>query len=151
MTRGACRCSLPAISPASPAELRRRDSTELPPARQRTAMRPRSYTPAGISEHLSPLRLAFQTEQGHLLPAPAFFKGRANAWGIYYHRIPSPSGGATPGRAFSLILKPTPGGQLLPCNTNKESLCHYELLIIKIHFHALLFNHLPELKSKGDI
>ncbi len=130
--------------PASPAELRRRDSTQLPPARQRTAMRPRSYTPAGISEHLSPLRLAFQTVQGHLLPAPTFFKGRANAWGIYYHRIPSPSGGATPGRAFSLILKPTPGGKLLPCNTNNESLCHHKLLIININFHAPPFHCPPE-------
>lgn len=113
VTWRACRCLLPAIFPASPAELRRRDSAELPPARQRTAMRPHSYTPAGISEHLSPLRLAFQTAQGHLLPAPAFFKGRPNAWGIYYHQIPSPSGSATPGRAFSLILGPTPGGKLL--------------------------------------
>lgn len=130
--------------PASPAELRRRDSTQLLPARQRTAMRPRSYTLAGISEHLSPLRLAFQTVQDHLLPAPTFFKGRTNAWGIYYHHIPSPSGGATPGRAFSLILKPTPGGKLLPSNTNTESLCHHRLVIIDIHFHAPSFHRLPE-------
>lgn len=54
VTWRACRCLLPAIFPASPAELRRRDSAKLPPARQRTAMRPHSYTPAGISEHLSP-------------------------------------------------------------------------------------------------
>lgn len=111
-TRRACRCLLPAIFPASHAVPCRRDSAKLPPAGQGTAMRPHSYTPAGISEHLSPPRLAFQTAQGHLPRAPAFFKGRPNAWGIYYHQIPSPSGSTTPGRVFSLILMPTPGRKL---------------------------------------
>lgn len=136
--------------PASSAELHRRDSPERPPARHGPAKRPRSYTPAGISQHLSPLRLAFQTVQGHLLPAPAFFKGRSSAWGIHYHCIPSPSAGATPGRVFSLILGFTPWGKLLPCNTTKESRRHHELLIIKIHSHLSLF-HRKTVKSKGDI
>lgn len=129
--------------PASSAELHRRDSPERPPARHRPAKRPRSYTPAGISQHLSPLRLAFQTVQGHLLPAPAFFKGSSSAWGIHYHCIPSPSVGATPGRVFSLILGFTPWGKLLPCNTTKESRRHHELLIIKIHSHLSLFTAKP--------
>lgn len=99
VTRRARRFSSPVISRLLPLSRRRRDSTELPPARRRTAPRPRSYTPAGISEHMSPPRLAFHTAQGHLLPAPAVFKGSVDARGIYYH-ISNPSGGATPGRAF---------------------------------------------------
>lgn len=81
LTPGAHHCSSPAIPLLLPAELRRRDSTELPPAGQGTATKPHSYTPAGISCICPPPAARLSTS--------TFFKGRANTWGIYYHPISS--------------------------------------------------------------
>lgn len=88
-----------------------------------------------------PPRLAFQTVQGHLLPAPQLFKGSADAWGMHYGCILGPSARATPGRAFSLLIRFTPGGKPPPCNSDKESIQrHHELMIIKNHFGSHIWS-----------
>lgn len=146
MTRGARRRSLPAISQHPPLRcvgVTRQNLAVLGTERRRG---PAAIPLLEYQSICPPRGSPFKQSKAIFSPAPAFFKGTADAWGIHYHRIASPSAGATPGRAFSLIRRSTPGGKLLPCNTNNKPVRRRKLRVIKIHFLAPAFS----LSSRGE-